>query len=97
MKTVRHPVDMVKGRHLLLPRQELLKVRIWEPETPEDDIVICGQTAEGKATRHSVLGLYQNRFEDLDTDEADAGAAISRQADHFARRQHSRSLFFPGL
>lgn len=98
LRSVHHTVDMIKGRHLLLPRKELLaKVPLWVDESPEDDIIICGKTADGQPQKHTVLGVYQSRFEDLDTDEADAGAAISRQADHFARRQHARTLFFPGL
>lgn len=97
LRTIHHAVDMIKGRHLLLPRRQLDKVRMWEPATPEDDIVLCGSIAEGKAGCHTVLGLYQNRFEDLDTEEADMSAAISRQSDHYARRQHARKLYFPEL
>lgn len=100
LKLRHETVDMIKGRHLLLPRQELVSTcPLWPHDSTEDDVIVSGKVAEGKPCRHTVLAIYQNRFEDLDSKDNDdpGNVAISSQADHFARRQRARELYFPGL
>jgi len=98
-RTMVAPVDMIKGRHLLLPRRELLDhVSSWEKDNGEDDIKICGGVAGGLPGKHNVLAVYNNRFVDTDTPEdVDSAHAWSRRKGHSAKRQKARELFFPGL
>jgi hypothetical protein len=90
-------VDLVKGRHILFPKQLLPPAdQLYHPDSLlEDDIVLCARIANGEPRKHAVPAVYRGRITDLDTDVN--GVGINRQSDHLLRRQKARELFFPGL
>jgi hypothetical protein len=98
LRDVHVPVDVIKGRHLMAPTAKLRQLAdIWAVSRLEDDIAISGRLANGKPAQHAVLGIYQNRFHDLEDNASESGSAVSQQIGHFARRQKARQLYFPGL
>jgi hypothetical protein len=91
-------VDIVKGR-LMLFRREMLShvgmvVNEIKQEVPirNDDIVISGLLAKGKAGQHRVPGLFHNRLVELSA--KDCGLVM--QPEHWESRNKTKDEFFRG-
>lgn len=84
------PVDMVKGRFMVLHRRPLQELPLHSALINEDDIAINGMLADGQPERHKVLRMLGGRFKELP-----APAAWSRRPGHEDSRQLARERFFP--
>jgi hypothetical protein len=90
------PVDVIKGRHMVV-KTRILRNRLPMaiPPPPEDDIAVCGILAEGRRHQHvrpHHYGYRLQRFRELPANDA-----IWKKPDHLDRRDETaRSFFSPG-
>jgi len=88
------PVDLVKGRLLIVRTADLQRVSAaLEPRGAFDcdDIILCGALAGCRPRRHLVPSLFVGRLEELPKGKV----GLEHQAEHYARREAARRPWFP--
>jgi len=87
------PVDLVKGRLMLMNRLALSKVSMMRKSaySREDDIAVSGLIAEGKPGKHLVLGCFRGGLKNLPT----MNTGNDTRPNHYRDRDAATKVFFP--
>ena len=90
------PVDLVKGRCLIVRTEVLRRTLSLAAVTKEDgscdDIVVCGALAAGRRLHHLVPSVFHRRFKNL----AAGKEALAARPDHYPRREAARRRWLMG-
>ena len=85
------PADIIKGRVMLLAREDLRSVLPIAPANVlHDDIAVSGLMAAGRTGHHRWARHFRHRLTELPDRHA-----MSSRPEHFAEREEMRRLYFP--